>query len=124
MRRKFTPMLEKHMSLPNLRDSSFVFPGKLTVISRHGLERKLLEDVIDESGVFIRMGIDIGRYVRRASSIDSKMPSILATTVAVLGISVMSRARSIDGWRMRDLGWAEGENTQDNEGIEQPPGRI
>lgn len=98
--------LSRCLSLPNLRDSSFVFPGKLTVISRHCLECRAEEEINDGIGVFIRMGIDIGFFTSRASMMDSTMVSILATTTAVLelGTLIRSSTGSIDGWRVRSLG--------------------
>lgn len=46
---------------------------------------------------------------------DSKMRSILTITLAVLGTFVPSSVGSIDGWRLRDLGWVEGKNVQSDE---------
>lgn len=107
-------MLQKRMSLPNLRDSSFVFPGKLTVISRH---RRPEEAVIDESGVFIRMGIDIAFFAIRASSMDSTIASIRVVTATVLGAFDTSSVGSISSWRTRGLGWAQERDSQGDEAV-------
>ena len=110
-------MLSKRISLPNLRDSSFVFPGKLTVISRHCLECGAEVELVDGCDVFIRMGIDIGCFASRASRMDSTIVSILEITMALLGNLVVLSVGSIDGWNMRDLGWLQRKNILGDEGM-------